>query len=380
MKNIFTKFVSAFTVITLLTFLVGPTFANAASLSGISDTMSREMIGTASTHKIVFKSTSAIGVGTAGITLSIPYGTTTTFTGGTFVAGDILGICHGPSTGLENGYGTNCTANNETLSTSSGANQWGFTTSGSNPVLIVLTAPSTTFTHTIAAGDLVTIFLASTHMINPANTATPTISISTTSDTGSFTVPIVDSDQVTVTASVNETISFDLDAAADFHNDASNAPYSVPLGTLTTSSVTHSDNSSIRMIVINGSTNGSGGINVTVQNANGANGLVSTSATSDKIPSTTATMAANTANYGLCVDSATLSGFARATAYNTTCALSSGTNAVVGLTSTPASIVGTTTQVNAAKAEVVVNAAISGATPAHTDYADTLTFVGTGTF
>ncbi|MBY0376451.1 hypothetical protein K2P96_00550, partial [Patescibacteria group bacterium] len=36
--------------------------------------------------------------------------------------------------------------------------------------------------------------------------------------------------------------------------------------------------------------------------------------------------------------------------------------------------------ISGARAEIMVNASISGVTPAHSDYTDTLTFIATGTF
>ncbi len=377
-KNVFSKFVSALSVIALLVFLVGPQFANAASLTAVSDTMSREMIGVQSTHKIVFKSTSAIGVGTAGITLSIPWGTATTFTGGTFVSGDIAGICHGPSTGLENGYSANCTANNETLSTSPGANQWGFTTSGANPVLIVLAAPTTTFTHTIAANDIVTIFLASTaHMVNPASAATPTISITTTSDTGAFTVPIIASDQITVSASVNETVSFSV--LANTTNTGTN--YTLPLGTLSSAAVSGSGSGGVYSIWANLSTNAGGGAVVTVQSANGD---LKSASTSDNIPSATATMANGTANYGVCIVSVTQTSGATLTKGgsfpSTTCTHTPAGNTVSAVTTSAQSLLTASAGINTGIAEIAVDAENSVTTPAHSDYGDTLTFIATGTF
>ena len=197
-------------------------------------------------------------------------------------------------------------------------------------------------------------------------------------DTGVITVDIIDDDQVTVTATVNQTMTFDLDTATTGTTET-NTPYTVPLGTLSSSSVTVSGGS-INMIIAEGDTNASGGMNVTVRNANGANGLTSTSTPADRIESATATMVAGTENYGLCVASAALSGFSRATAYNTTCALSSSSNAVVGLTSTASDILTSSTPVSSAHAEIVVNAAIAGATPAHDDYTDTLTFIATSSY
>jgi hypothetical protein len=198
-------------------------------------------------------------------------------------------------------------------------------------------------------------------------------------DSGTITVDIVDDDQVSITASVNQTIFFDLDTGIASSTE-NGTPYTVPLGTLSAATVTHSDASTMNMIIAEGGTNASGGMNVSVRNVNGANGLASTAVPADKIPSATATMAAGTANYGLCVASAGILEFARSSTYNTTCALASGTNGVVGLTTTATDILTSSAPVAAGHAEIVVNAAISGATPAHTDYNDTLTFIAAASF
>jgi hypothetical protein len=181
---------------------------------------------------------------------------------------------------------------------------------------------------------------------------------------------------------VQPTITFDLDTASDFTNGESTAPYLVELGALSAGSVNNSNGSSIRMIVAEGETNAPGGMVVTVYNAGGADGLRSASIPTDKIPSTTGTMSAGTARYGLCVATSGLTGFSRATGYSSdSCSLGSGTNGVRALSSTPTDILnsggGT---LSGGHAEIVVNATISPTTPSHNDYEDTLTFIATGTF
>ncbi|MFH1705269.1 MAG: hypothetical protein ABH861_04865, partial [Patescibacteria group bacterium] len=71
---------------------------------------------------------------------------------------------------------------------------------------------------------------------NPASTGSKTVTLSGTSDvTGSFAVPIVDNDQVTVSAAVDPTITFDIDTSVTTHSE--NGPtYTVDLGTLTSNS------------------------------------------------------------------------------------------------------------------------------------------------
>ncbi len=176
------------------------------------------------------------------------------------------------------------------------------------------------------------------------------------------------------------TITFDIDTASDFSNGESSAPYTVALGALSTAGVTHSDTSSVRMIVAEGDSSDS--VIVTVQNANGTNGLVSTSSPSDNINSTTGTMAAGTENYGLCVATAGLTGFSRSSGYSSdSCSTGSSSNGVQGLSSTPTSILNSGgSPLTNGHAEIIVNAAISDTTPAHPDYSDTLTFVATATF
>jgi hypothetical protein len=176
------------------------------------------------------------------------------------------------------------------------------------------------------------------------------------------------------------TITFDIDTASDFSNGESAAPYSVALGALSTGSVKHSDGSTVKMIVLEGDSSGS--VVVTVKNANGGSGMVSTSVLGDNINSATATMAAGTENYGLCVATSGLAGFSRSTGYSSdSCSLASGTNGVQALSTTTTSIVNSgSSPLVGGHAEVVVNAAISPATAAHPDYTDTITFIATGTF
>jgi hypothetical protein len=198
--------------------------------------------------------------------------------------------------------------------------------------------------------------------------------------TGTIGISIMDSDVVTVTATVDPFLTFDIDTATA-HGD-SVAPYTVALGTITTSDVEASGGTDgVNAVFIDLDTNATLGAVVTVQNANGANGLVSTSSGPDNILNTAATMSAGTENYGLCVATADIAGVTRAGSYNSgNCALNGNTNDVIGLTTTPASIVSVAGPVASASATVVVNAAIAATTDAHNDYTDTLTFIGTSTF
>ena len=200
-------------------------------------------------------------------------------------------------------------------------------------------------------------------------------------DTGTISVDIIDDDTVSITASVSQTLSFDLDTGT---TAGENGPtYTVAFGTLSSSTVKSSGTTAgVNIIFADGATNASGGMNVTIRNANGANGLVSTSVPADKIPNAAATMVAGTANYGLCVSSNGLAGWAKAAGTYAvgTCVANGGTNDVKGLTTTATDILTSTAPISTGHAEIIANAEISGSTPTHTDYTDTLTFIATASF
>ncbi|MDR3519477.1 MAG: hypothetical protein P4L63_01130 [Candidatus Pacebacteria bacterium] len=372
MKNIFAKFVSAFTIVALFVFLVGPQLTYATGpLSKISDTMSRQAVSTLSSHTIAFKTTAAIA---AGGTIAINFATFT----GTPVFGDV-NVCHGP-TGLEHGTSSAagfCAAAGETMASSAGATTiWG-ASYGSNT--LTLTAPTGTPTYPLNAGDVITVFISNAHLTNPSSTATPNITIVTPSDSGSFTVPILDSDQVAVTASVNQTLSFNIKTGT---TNTGSQPYSVPLGQLQFTTVGGSGASSVPYIWANLSTNAASGMAVTVVSANAA--LKSTSTPGDTIPSATATMANGTANYGLCIVSVSQASGATLTKGtnfpSTTCTATPAGNTVTSVTITPQSIVTASGLISTGVAQIALDAENSASTPAHNDYGDTLTFIGTATF
>lgn len=220
---------------------------------------------------------------------------------------------------------------------------------------------------------------------NGADAGSHSVTISSTGGTdhvsGTFAINISDDDQVTVTATVDPTITFDLDTATS--NTDTNAPYTVDLGALTVGAANVSG-ATINSIWTDLETNATGGAVVTVVNANDTNGLVSLSS-SDNIPATGGTIAAGTANYGLCVASATQGSgtYQAAGSYAApTCVADTAGNTVVALSSsTPDPILNTAGgPVTAGRSQILVNAAISTSTTAHNDYQDVLTFVATGTF
>jgi hypothetical protein len=201
-------------------------------------------------------------------------------------------------------------------------------------------------------------------------------------DSGSLAVAIADSEQVSVTATVEPGLTFDLDTATT--NTESAAPYSVALGTLTTGAVGTSDGATINSIWVDLGTNADGGAVVTVLDvgSGGAAGLYSTLKTKN-IASGTATLVANTEGYGVCVKSATATvGTLQAVSpYDTGAGCDYAVHQVGALSLTAASILNSSAAaLSGGRAEILVKAAINATTPAATDYADAYTFIATGTF
>ncbi|MDE2399715.1 MAG: hypothetical protein KGL67_01750 [Patescibacteria group bacterium] len=162
------------------------------------------------------------------------------------------------------------------------------------------------------------------------------------------------------------------------------APYSVSLGTLSPAAVTgttEGGGGTPNGIWFSLDANGAGGAIVTVVSSGGA--LKSTSVPGDTIPSATAAMSAGTANYGICANrNATTTGVLnKVSPFASTCGTTPSSNSVGAVTTSAQTIYNTGgAAVTGGRGEIMVDAAISNTTPAHTDYGDTLTFIATSTF
>jgi hypothetical protein len=185
------------------------------------------------------------------------------------------------------------------------------------------------------------------------------------------------------TATVSQVITFDLDTyATSTTNTKTSAPYSVGLGTLSTSQASNSDESSINAIWFDLTTNAGSGAIVSVSSANGA--LKSISKPADNIPSSTGTMTPGVANYGLCDkrnDVNSSGTFNKISPFNGATCTTGHVNTIGAVTTTPQTIYNTAgAPLYSGRAEIMVNAENSITTPAHSDYSDTLNFIATSTF
>ncbi len=172
--------------------------AHAAALTALSDTMSEQTISTASSHVIKFTTPTGVIATTQTIIVTFPTGFNFT---GKAISG--LTLTYGASTGLET---------SATLAASASAGVWGAAFTGTNNVILTLTAP-TSGTY-IAAGNKVILTYSSANSINPSSAANYTTTINANGDTGSITVPIITSDQVAITATVAQTLTFAISSNA----------------------------------------------------------------------------------------------------------------------------------------------------------------------
>lgn len=241
-----------------------------------------------------------------------------------------------------------------------------------------------------------TLVVSGASVINPGAPGTYIINW-TNDDPGSVAVIIVGSDQIHVNAAVDPHLTFDVGAASSCSGSFISSDWSVDLGHLGTSrQVASSGDSGVKLICSRLSTNATSGAVVAVRNANGAAGLVSASASSDFIASTSGAVSSGTPRYGLCYstvggDFGTDAGLtpvstaptAISGAYGTgTCSpsASSGEEGIAALSQTATEVWRVPGVTSNAFAAMRVKVAISATQPAHQDYTDTLTFVATATF
>ncbi len=373
MKNKIFSFVAKLTsVAMILSSLLQVAPVRAATVTSLSDVMTRLAASVASNHEIKFVIPGGIA---AGETVTLTFGS----------GFDISSIVE-DDVDFAVGNSNNCstaTFTEEATAAVADAADWGVAVSSQ-----VLTI--TSGTDTLVADRCVRIRVGTNAVssgtganqaVNPTAGANTIVVGGTMGDVGTIALSIVDSDQVTVTATVDPSLTFDLDTATSDTNSAS--PYSVALGTLTPGTPKSSDQSAINSIYVDLTTNATSGAVVTVRNANGADGLVSTSVPTDTIDSADGTMSSATANYGICIESVTQTAGATLTEvapYDGTCVAGATDNVVGGLLATATNILTAASPINVGRAEILVNANATALTVAHNDYTDTLTFIATGTF
>jgi len=190
---------------------------------------------------------------------------------------------------------------------------------------------------------------------------------------GLLAVAIIDSDQVTINADVDPTLTFDIDVSLT--DSETGEPYEVNLGTLTKSAVKTSNNTTIKSIWVDLETNADGGAVVTIV---GAYGGLQSNAIAHTIGGVDTTLVPGAEGTGVCLSYvAGLTGVAPYQSGNC-----GGTKHTVGKVNTTATDILNTggNPTAGGRAEIMVKASISAVTPAASDYTDTFTFNATATF
>lgn len=233
------------------------------------------------------------------------------------------------------------------------------------------------------AGALITIEIGAVaggtdRLTNPASTGSSEINISGTFGDDAFAadVPIIDYDQVVITAAVDTFITFDLDVSDGSHAD--NSVATLDLGELVYSSVTDESTSGVSEIYIDLDTNADGGAFVGVLSANGN---LTSAISGDNIPSNSGALSTGSTNggYGLGASenaAATEGTLTPQSPYNVA---SPNVGAVSNLSFQNIFSTGLAPIVGG-DGEIDVRAISGISTSAASDYTDTLTFRATATF
>ena len=193
----------------------------------------------------------------------------------------------------------------KTVAAAPAAGTWGFGNAGQ---VLTFTAPTDAGATEIVAGSVVNIkvgTLASgpgvNEVDNPSSVGAYTVVIGGTfGDSGTAYVPILDDDFVTISATVQSNIWFDLDIqdddpSAPDHHQESAAPYGVDLGTLIFTTVTDENTGGVDEIYLDLSTNASGGAVIEFYSANGS---LDSASSGGSIVSATETLTTNTTDGG----------------------------------------------------------------------------------
>jgi len=245
-KNL-NKFLSISLIVLLNFFFVS--YTSAASVTGLSVTLTRLKAGETANHTIVFTTPTGIASGNT-ITLTYPNGS---FSMGASLSGVTIA----------DGAGSDVAVTSAAYAAD---------------VLTITASP----TSTVAAGHQATIKIPSAQITNPA-VGTYVVSLGGTfGDTGTFALAIITEDQILVSAAVDPTLTLTVATTA------------FGLGTLTSGSVATAGPNTVTI-----ASNSSRGYTITIRDVGNATlpGLYNSGA-GYRIPSATAAISAGTENYG----------------------------------------------------------------------------------
>lgn len=362
-RNLISKFVIGALVISGV--FIAPRPVGAAQVTSFSDTLTRLKASTAADHTIFLVSPGGIA---AGQSMTLTFGAA--FTTNTIVLADI-----DYATG-NSGTCTSATYTEQTLAAAPSGATWGVTFSSS-----VLTLTSGTGVST--AGNCMRFRIGTnavtgstgTHQItngsSGATTATVVANINAGTDTGTLFIPIITNDQVTISATIDPTISFSINnTAVSFGSLSSSTGRWATTGGGANATAATDPTSANTAHTLTVGTNASSGYTVTYNGAlltSGANTIAAATITGDSDGTI------NSNQFALC-GKGTSGSPTVASGY--VCGTNSDYNFVAGTTTTLASA---TAPASSDVVSVAYLANIASSKPAGT-YTTTLTYVATGNF
>ena len=198
-QGIVSKVVSIVLILSIIVLYIFPvTFAQAASITSASDTMSSQTISATSTHAMRFVSPTGANNNTDTIIITFP----SDYNFSSKTIGTVT-FTHGATTGLES---------TEVLAATPSATNWGAVFSGTQNRILTLTAPTDGVgAAAIAPNDKIIITYDGTNSINPTTPGSYTVAISGAfGDAGDITNNILTSNQVDITATVPQSLTFSI--------------------------------------------------------------------------------------------------------------------------------------------------------------------------
>ena len=199
LSNFTNRILSSVLSLAVLAMTILPfSFAEAASITSASDTMSSLTASATSTHAIKFTSPSGAASSTDDIVITFP--SDFNFTGKTI---GTVSLTHGPSTGLET---------TETLAAAPTGSAWGAVFSGTQNRILTLTAPTDgTGVVALNPNDKVIVSYTGASSTNPSTPGSYVMTIAGSfGDSGDITVNILTSNQVDITATVPQSLTFSI--------------------------------------------------------------------------------------------------------------------------------------------------------------------------
>ena len=341
------KFVLASLVVLVPALVFVPEVLAATYLANSSVILTNMDAGGASSIIVAF-TTSASNTGTNGSLV---------FNGWTATSGD--GTLASTQTVASTYNGTNCTA-----ITGASADLPGSPTATSTPSSGTISITDST---ALTASTSYCYVLSSAISANPTSTGQTTVTLTEGSDSATnVAIDIISNDQVVISAVVPPSFTMALSSNTDSFTQ--NLSTSSVIGT---SGITATINTNAKSGWYLWGSDSNLGLKSTTQNYT----IASTT------PGTNATLTAGTEGYvtGLPASGIT-QGSGAGTTSATTAYASSGTGNGSGLNATPNILAKSTATANGAIVTMKEYAAISGTTPAATDYSDTITLVGAGSF